>query len=147
VNLSRRTADSGRNFEGQNASALTSFASAFKLLDDLGAVADPKAPLPTVENNCPKGAGWWFFGGSLFRKNPLLRRAFRPLNEPVNDPPKAKIEPQTCPCPCADDVSRLELHVADLQPCRSGITDQQGADGVLFRCRCPRDLYRDFGYG
>jgi predicted RND superfamily exporter protein len=60
-----------------------SFAPAFRLLDDLQAVVDPKAPLPDWRKQLPKVAGWWFLVDRYFAKNPLLTTGFATTNEPV----------------------------------------------------------------
>ena len=60
-----------------------SFAPAFKLLDDLAAVAQPGVPLPDWRKQLPKGAGWWFLVDRYFATDPLLTTGFATTNEPV----------------------------------------------------------------
>ena len=60
-----------------------SFASAFRLIDDLQAVAIPGSPLPDWQKLLPKGAGWWFLVDRYFAKNPLLTTGFATTPEPV----------------------------------------------------------------
>jgi uncharacterized protein len=60
-----------------------SFASAFKLLDDLASVRHPGSPLPDWRQELPKGAGWWFLVDRYFAKDPLLTTGFATTNEPV----------------------------------------------------------------
>jgi uncharacterized protein len=60
-----------------------SFAPAFKLLDDLQAIADPTAPLPNWRDQLPKSSGWWFLVDRYFADDPLLTTGFVTTNEPV----------------------------------------------------------------
>ncbi len=60
-----------------------SFAPAFKLLDDLQAVVDPKATLPDWRKQLPKSSSWWFLVDRYFARNPLLTTGFATTNEPV----------------------------------------------------------------
>ena len=59
------------------------FASAFKLMDDLQAAAEPNAPLPDWRKQLPRGAGWWFLVDRYFAKTPMLTTGFATTNEPV----------------------------------------------------------------
>ena len=60
-----------------------SFLSAFKLIDDLQAMANPSVPLPDWRKELPKGAGWWFLVDRYFAKDPLLTTGFATTPEPV----------------------------------------------------------------
>ena len=60
-----------------------SFAAAFRLIDDLQAVAVPGATLPDWRKQLPKGVGWWFLVDRYFAKNPLLTTGFATTPEPV----------------------------------------------------------------
>jgi predicted RND superfamily exporter protein len=60
-----------------------SFAPAFKLLDDLQAIADPRAPLPNWRTQLPKSSSWWFLVDRYFGEDPLLTTGFVTTNEPV----------------------------------------------------------------
>jgi predicted RND superfamily exporter protein len=60
-----------------------SFAPAFKLLDDLEAIADPTAPLPNWRDQLPKSSSWWFLVDRYFADDPLLTTGFVTTNEPV----------------------------------------------------------------
>ncbi|HJT45332.1 MAG TPA: MMPL family transporter, partial [Chthoniobacterales bacterium] len=60
-----------------------SFGSAFKLIDQLRAVANPSAPLPDWRKELPKGAGWWFLVDRYFAKDPLLTTGFATTPQPV----------------------------------------------------------------
>jgi hypothetical protein len=60
-----------------------SFSSAFKLIDELQAVANPGAPLPDWRKQLPKGAGWWFLVDRYFANDPLLTTGFATTPEPV----------------------------------------------------------------
>jgi len=94
-----------------------SFASAFRLLDDLQAVVNPKAPLPDWRNQLPKGASWWFLVDRYFAKNPLLTTGFATTNEPVAN--HAQSEELSRELPVAGVpmiVSGWSYTLADLQP-------------------------------
>jgi predicted RND superfamily exporter protein len=94
-----------------------SFASAFRLLDDLQAVVDPKSPLPDWRNQLPKGAGWWFLVDRYFAKNPLLTTGFATTNEPVTT--HAQSEELSRELPVAGVpmiLSGWSYTLADLQP-------------------------------
>ena len=60
-----------------------SFAPAFKLLDDLQAIVDPKTALPDWRKQLPKSSSWWFVVDRYFAKTPLLTTGFATTNEPV----------------------------------------------------------------
>ena len=60
-----------------------SFASAFKLVDDLEAMVDPSAPLPNWRGQLPKSSSWWFLVDRYFAKNPLLTTGFVTSNAPI----------------------------------------------------------------
>jgi predicted RND superfamily exporter protein len=60
-----------------------SFASAFKLLDELQSVANPNAPLPNWRNKLPKSSSWWFLVDRYFAQNPLLTTGFVTSNSPI----------------------------------------------------------------
>ena len=61
-----------------------SFGPAFKLLDDLGALVDPSAPLPDWRKKLPKSSSWWFLVDRYFAKDPLLTTGFATSNAPVS---------------------------------------------------------------
>jgi predicted RND superfamily exporter protein len=60
-----------------------SFAPAFKLLDDLQAIADPNTPLPNWRSQLPKSSSWWFLVDRYFADDPLLTTGFVTTNQPV----------------------------------------------------------------
>src|SRR6266481_818005 len=87
-----------------------SFASAFRLLDDLRAVVDPKSQLPDWRNQLSKGAGWWFLVDRYFAKNPLLTTGFATTNEPVTNHAQSEELSRELPVPGVPMIlSRLEL--------------------------------------
>jgi len=77
---SRQTLEQTLSAEGFSRDA---FASAFKLMDDLQAAAEPNAPLPDWRKQLPRGAGWWFLVDRYFAKTPMLTTGFATTNEPV----------------------------------------------------------------
>ena len=52
------------------------FASAFKLLDELKAIVDLRAPLPNWRDKLPKSSSWWFLVDRYFAQDPLLTDRF-----------------------------------------------------------------------
>jgi predicted RND superfamily exporter protein len=94
-----------------------SFAPAIKLLEDLQAVVDLRAPLPDWRRRLPKGAGWWFLVDRYFAKNPLLTTGFATTNEPVTT--HAQTEESSRELPVAGVpmiLSGWSYALADLQP-------------------------------
>ena len=59
------------------------FAPAFRLLEELRAVADLTGPLPDWRQQLPKSSGWWFLVDRYFASDPLLTLGFVTTNEPV----------------------------------------------------------------
>jgi predicted RND superfamily exporter protein len=76
----RRTLEETLDAEGFSRD---SFSSAFKLLDDLHAVADPNAPLPNWRDRLPKSSSWWFLVDRYFAQDPLLTVGFVTSNQPI----------------------------------------------------------------
>src|SRR5712691_3921183 len=76
----RQTLDQTLDAEGFSRD---SFAPAFKLLDDLQAIADPNVPLPNWRSQLPKSSSWWFLVDRYFAEDPLLTTGFVTSNEPV----------------------------------------------------------------
>src|SRR5207244_7151150 len=94
-----------------------SFASAFRLLDDLQAVADPKAPLPDWRNQLPKGAGWWFLVDRYFARNPMLTTGFATTNAPVTTHAQQQELSRDLPVPGVPMIlSGWSYALAELQP-------------------------------
>src|SRR5205085_12583300 len=94
-----------------------SFAPAFKLLDDLEAIVDPKIPLPDWRTQLPKGAGWWFLVDRYFAKNPLLTTGFATTNQPVTTHAQSKELSRELPVPGVPMIlSGWSYALADLQP-------------------------------
>jgi predicted RND superfamily exporter protein len=60
-----------------------SFAPAFKILDDLRAIADPSAALPDWRTRLPKSSSWWFLVDRYFAQDPLLTTGFVTSNAPI----------------------------------------------------------------
>ena len=94
-----------------------SFAPAFRLLDDLQAVVDPKEPLPDWRKQLPKGAGWWFLVDRYFAKNPLLTTGFATTNEPVTTHGQSEELSRELPVAGVPMIlSGWSYALADLQP-------------------------------
>ena len=59
------------------------FASGFKLLDELKSAADPVTRLPDWREALPQTSGWWFLIDRYFAHDPLLTTGFVTTNAPV----------------------------------------------------------------
>jgi uncharacterized protein len=59
------------------------FSSAFHLLKELQAVAQPGAPSPNWRNKLPKSSSWWFLIDRYFSQDPLLTAGFATSNQPI----------------------------------------------------------------
>jgi len=122
-----------------------SFASAFRLLDDLRAVVDPKSPLPDWRNQLPKGAGWWFLVDRYFAKNPLLTTGFATTNEPVANHAQSEELSRELPVPGVPMIlSGWSYTLADLQPWSQRQLLIISALMALFDVGLLAILYRDF---
>src|SRR6266581_3684978 len=122
-----------------------SFASAFRLLDDLRAVVDPKSPLPDWRNQLPKGAGWWFLVDRYFAKNPLLTTGFATTNEPVANHAQSEELSRELPVPGVPMIlSGWSYTLADLQLWSQRQLLIISALMALFDVGLLAILYRDF---
>src|SRR6266446_6970463 len=122
-----------------------SFASAFRLLDDLRAVVDPKTPLPDWRKELPKGAGWWFLVDRYFAKNPLLTTGFATTNEPVTNHAQSEELSRELPVPSVPMIlSGWSYTLADLQPWSHRQLLIISALMALFDVGLLAILYRDF---
>ena len=138
----REGLDQTLDAEGFNRS---SFASAFKLLDDLAAVAQPGHPLPDWRKQLPKGAGWWFLVDRYFATDPLLTTGFATTNEPITM--HAQAEQLTRELPVAGVpmiLSGWSYALADLQPWSQRQLLIISALMAIFDISLLAILYRDF---
>jgi predicted RND superfamily exporter protein len=76
----RRTLETVLEAEGFSRA---SFTSAFKLLDELKAIVDLRAPLPNWRDKLPKSSSWWFLVDRYFAEDPLLTTGFVTTNAPI----------------------------------------------------------------
>ena len=60
-----------------------SFASAFRLLDELQSVSDPKVALPNWRKKLPRSSSWWFLVDRYFARDLLLTTGFATSNSPI----------------------------------------------------------------
>jgi predicted RND superfamily exporter protein len=122
-----------------------SFAPAFRLLYDLQAAVDPKAPLPDWRKQLPKGAGWWFLVDRYFSKNPLLTTGFATTNEPVTTHAQREELGRELPVPGVPIIlSGWSYTLADLQPWSQRQLLIISALMALFDVGLLAILYRDF---
>ena len=125
-------------------SAAKRFASGFKLLDQLEAVARGTMAIPDWRKALPPSSSWWFLVDRYFAADPLLTVGFVTTNKPVETHDQKEMLKRELPVAGrADDAFRLELH-----PDRSDslvaspIDSDQRPDGVLRRLPSRRALSR-----
>jgi predicted RND superfamily exporter protein len=75
------------------------FASGFKLLDELKAAADPTVRLPDWREVLPQTSGWWFLIDRYFAHDPLLTTGFVTTNEPVETQEQKEMLRRELPVP------------------------------------------------
>src|SRR6266852_4755142 len=122
-----------------------SFAPAFKLLDDLQAVLDPRATLPDWRTQLPKSSSWWFLVDRYFAKNPLLTTGFANTNEPVTTHAQSEQLDRDVRVPGVPVIlSGWSYALADLQPWSHRQLLIISALMALFDIGLLAILYRDF---
>jgi predicted exporter len=122
-----------------------SFAPAFKLLDDLAAVAQPGATLPDWRKQLPKGAGWWFLVDRYFATDPLLTTGFATTNEPVTMHAQSEQLGRELPVAGVPMIlSGWSYALADLQPWSHRQLLIISALMAIFDVSLLAILYRDF---
>src|SRR6266566_9330774 len=122
-----------------------SFAPAFKLLDDLQAVLDPRATLPDWRTQLPKSSSWWFLVDRYFAKNPLLTTGFANTNEPVTTHAQSEQLDRDLRVPGVPVIlSGWSYALADLQPWSHRQLLIISALMALFDIGLLAILYRDF---
>ncbi|HWY41681.1 MAG TPA: MMPL family transporter [Chthoniobacterales bacterium] len=122
-----------------------SFSSAFKLIDDLQAVAKPGAPLPDWRKQLPKGAGWWFLVDRYFATDPLLTAGFATTNEPVTSHAQSDELGRELPVAGVPIIlSGWSYALADLQPWSRHQLLIISALMAIFDVSLLAILYRDF---
>jgi uncharacterized protein len=60
-----------------------SFAPAFRLLDDLQRLTNPRVPLPNWRDQLPKSSSWWFLVDRYFGHDPALTTGFVTSKQPI----------------------------------------------------------------
>jgi predicted RND superfamily exporter protein len=122
-----------------------SFASAFKILDDLEATARPNSPLPDWRRQLPKSAGWWFLVDRYFASSPLLTMGFATTNEPVmTHSQKEQLSRELPAAGVPMILSGWSYALADLQPWSHRQLLIISALMALFDVGLLAILYRDF---
>jgi uncharacterized protein len=144
VNLAaaRQALDESLNAEGFSRD---SFASAFKLVDDLQAAAKPNTPLPDWRKQLPKSSSWWFVVDRYFAKRPLLTTGFATTNEPVTTHAQREELGRELPVSGVPMIlSGWSYALADLQPWSQRQLLIISALMALFDVGLLAILYRDF---
>src|SRR5437667_7877444 len=122
-----------------------SFAPAFKLLDDLQAVIDPRATLPDWRTQLRKSSSWWFLVDRYFARNPLLTTGFATTNEPVTTHAQSEQLDRELRVPGVPMIlSGWSYALADLQPWSHRQLLIISALMALFDVGLLAILYRDF---
>jgi len=122
-----------------------SFSSAFKLIDDLQAVANPSAPLPDWRKQLPKGAGWWFLVDRYFAKHPLLTTGFATSPDPITTHTQSDELARELPVPGVPVIlSGWSYALAQLQPWSHHQLLIISALMAIFDVSLLAILYRDF---
>jgi predicted RND superfamily exporter protein len=122
-----------------------SFASAFRLLDDLQAATNPGNPLPDWRIQLPKSSSWWFLVDRYFAKTPLLTTGFATTNEAVTTHAQREELGRELPVPGVPMIlSGWSYALADLQPWSQQQLLIISALMALFDVGLLAILYRDF---
>src|SRR5205807_5980005 len=122
-----------------------SFASAFKVLEDLQAVVDPNTPLPDWRRQLPKSSSWWFLVDRYFAKTPFLTTGFATTNEPVTTHAQREELGRELPVSGVPTIlSGWSYALADLQPWSQRQLLIISALMALFDVGLLAILYRDF---
>ncbi|HZE58185.1 MAG TPA: MMPL family transporter [Chthoniobacterales bacterium] len=93
------------------------FASGFKLLEELKAAADPSTRLPDWREVLPQTSGWWFLIDRYFAHDPVLTTGFVTTNEPVETQEQKEMLRRELPVPGVPIVlSGWSFTLTDLVP-------------------------------
>ena len=93
------------------------FASAFKLLDELRAAANPATRLPDWREVLPQTSGWWFLIDRYFAHDPLLTTGFVTTNQPLETQEQKEMLRRELPVPGVPIVlSGWSFTLTDLVP-------------------------------
>src|SRR5438477_3950465 len=93
------------------------FASGFKLLDELKAAADPSTRLPDWREVLPQTSGWWFLIDRYFAHDPVLTTGFVTTNQPVETQEQKEMLRRELPVPGVPIVlSGWSFTLTDLVP-------------------------------
>jgi uncharacterized protein len=110
----RQTLDETLDAEGFSRDA---FSSAYKLLDDLQSVSDPRAPLPGWRDQLLKSSSWWFLIDRFFAQDPLLTVGFVTTNQPIKTHAQSAALSRDLPVPNVPMIlSGWSYTLADLLP-------------------------------
>ncbi len=142
LQTARQTLEQTLDTEGFTRDA---FSVAFRLLDDLQAVANPAAPLPDWRKQLPKGAGWWFLVDRYFAKDPLLTTGFATTTAPVTTHEQSEELGRELPVTGVPMIlSGWSYALADLQPWSHRQLLIISALMAIFDVSLLAVLYRDF---
>jgi uncharacterized protein len=110
----RQALDAALNAEGFSPDT---FASGFKILDELKAAGDPAARLPDWREVLPQTSGWWFLIDRYFAHEPLLTTGFVTTNEPLDTQEQKEMLRRELPVPGIPIVlSGWSFTLTDLVP-------------------------------
>jgi predicted exporter len=121
------------------------FESAFKLLDDLAAAANPSVTLPDWRQTLPQTSGWWFLIDRYFAHDPLLTTGFVTTNEPVATQEQKEMLRRDVPVPGVPMIlSGWSFTLTDLVPWSQRQLILISALMALFEAALLAFLYRDW---
>jgi predicted RND superfamily exporter protein len=121
------------------------FESAFKLLDELEAAANPSLPLPDWRETLPQTSGWWFLIDRYFAHDPLLTTGFVTTNEPVATQEQKEMLRRDLPVPGVPMIlSGWSFTLTDLVPWSKRQLILISALMALFEVALLAFLYRDW---
>jgi predicted exporter len=121
------------------------FDSAFKLLDELAAAADPSVTLPDWRQTLPQTSGWWFLIDRYFAHDPLLTTGFVTTNEPVATQEQNEMLRRDVPVPGVPMIlSGWSFTLTDLVPWSQRQLILISGLMALFEAALLAFLYRDW---
>jgi uncharacterized protein len=120
------------------------FASAFTLLDQLAAAAQPGAELADWRALLPKSSSWWFLVDRYFANDPLLTTGFVTTHAPIDEAQKAMLAREMPPAGVPMTLSGWSFTLADLIPWSHRQLIVISAFMAVFEIGLLAFLYRDW---
>ncbi|MEP6602643.1 MAG: MMPL family transporter [Spartobacteria bacterium] len=122
-----------------------SFATGFKLIDDLQAIVDPAAALPSWRDKLPKSSSWWFLVDRYFGRDPMVTTGFVTTTERIKTHAQYEMLSRELPVPDVPTVlSGWNYTLANLLPWAQRQLVIISALMALFDAVLLAILYRDW---